>query len=381
VTGYQAFGAGSNSGSYNNVIGYQAGYSNTSGYNNNFIGQQAGYSNIDGYYNTLIGDSANVGSGSLTNATAIGYGATVNTSNSLVLGNASVNVGIRNSSPTYTLDVTGDINLTGTLYQSGVAGVDCTGDVVTTSKGVVVGCGSSDIRYKKDIANISSSTLDKILSLNPVTFHWNDIYKDRFNQDNNSLQFGFIAQDVQSIFPDLVTQDKQGYFSVRYGQMVAILTQGIKELHGNVMSIQNQLSNIGDTLADKIIHVKETVTGVLRVEEKMCVDEVCVTKDQLKQILINGMANSGNNSSASFIPPSSNTSEIIQSTTTSQTTVVSDPTPEVVEQSTTAEPAVIPVPEVVEHNTTPEPLVIAPTPEPAIVAPTPEPVVVTPPTE
>jgi hypothetical protein len=116
--GYQA-GYNNTSGYYNNFVGYQAGYNTSSGYNNNFIGYQAGYNNTDGYRNTLIGDNSNVGSGSLYNATAIGYNAVVNTSNSLVLGNGSVNVGIGNSSPGYTLDVSGSINFTGTLYQNG----------------------------------------------------------------------------------------------------------------------------------------------------------------------------------------------------------------------------------------------------------------------
>jgi len=53
----------------------------------------------------LIGDNTSSDL-SLTNATAIGSGATVNVSNAIVLGN-NVNVGINTSSPTTKLDVRG----------------------------------------------------------------------------------------------------------------------------------------------------------------------------------------------------------------------------------------------------------------------------------
>ncbi|OFY73469.1 MAG: hypothetical protein A2275_11415 [Bacteroidetes bacterium RIFOXYA12_FULL_35_11] len=45
-------------GSYNNFLGFEAGFNDTSGYKNTFIGYRAGYSNTSGYSNIFIGDSA-----------------------------------------------------------------------------------------------------------------------------------------------------------------------------------------------------------------------------------------------------------------------------------------------------------------------------------
>jgi len=65
----------------------------------------AGRSNITGAANTIIGANADVGAGDLFNATAIGAGAVVSQSNSLVLGSGAANVGIGTSTPSQLLHV------------------------------------------------------------------------------------------------------------------------------------------------------------------------------------------------------------------------------------------------------------------------------------
>lgn len=112
------FAGQNNTGNMNVLIGRESGRS-TEGNENTFIGDRAGLSNITGASNTLIGKNADVSSGGLTNATAIGSGATVGASNTVVLGSGA-NVGIGTSTPGYRLDVTGDINFTGDLYENGV---------------------------------------------------------------------------------------------------------------------------------------------------------------------------------------------------------------------------------------------------------------------
>ena len=98
-------GNSSVNGPNNSFFGYQAGVGSTNGANT-FFGSLAGSSNTTGTSNTAIGFTADVGSGGLNNATAIGYGAIVSTSGSLVLGNGA-KVGIGTSSPTAKLHVAG----------------------------------------------------------------------------------------------------------------------------------------------------------------------------------------------------------------------------------------------------------------------------------
>jgi hypothetical protein len=68
-----------NTGRFNTAIGFKAGYDNTSG-----------YYNTSGDYNTFLGYKATASLGNLTNATAIGNGAVVSTSNTMQLGNSSL---------------------------------------------------------------------------------------------------------------------------------------------------------------------------------------------------------------------------------------------------------------------------------------------------
>jgi trimeric autotransporter adhesin len=79
-------------GGFNTAIGLNALRHNTTGSQNTAIGFQALDSNTTGGGNTAIGDFTNVSAGNLTNATAIGSGATVNASNKIRLGHPSVTV-------------------------------------------------------------------------------------------------------------------------------------------------------------------------------------------------------------------------------------------------------------------------------------------------
>ncbi|MBL4587617.1 MAG: hypothetical protein JKX84_11270 [Flavobacteriales bacterium] len=126
-------------GSQNSFIGWLSGRSNSTGSQNSFIGKYAGYDNTTGTLNTYIGSNSG-GSATLTNATAIGAGTSVTQSNSLVLGN-NANVGIGTSAPGYKLDVTGDINFTGDLYDNGVLFTGATGP--TGAMGVAGATGAT----------------------------------------------------------------------------------------------------------------------------------------------------------------------------------------------------------------------------------------------
>lgn len=77
-------------GYYNSSLGYQTLFYNSTGSYNVAMGKDAGMTNTTGNYNTLIGYASDVASNNLSNATALGNGAIVNTSNTIQLGNTSV---------------------------------------------------------------------------------------------------------------------------------------------------------------------------------------------------------------------------------------------------------------------------------------------------
>jgi hypothetical protein len=98
--GNSAFGMSAavfTTGSNNTAVGFLSLYNNTSGSSNVVIGDNAGSSNTTENNNTFIGSFTN-GTVGITNATAIGAGAIVTQSNSIVLGNGA-NVGIGTTHP------------------------------------------------------------------------------------------------------------------------------------------------------------------------------------------------------------------------------------------------------------------------------------------
>lgn len=78
-------GAANVSGHQNTYVGRNAGR-NATGHANTYLGRNAGNNDVSGTFNTILGWFADVGAPNLVSATAIGAGARVNTSNTLVLG-------------------------------------------------------------------------------------------------------------------------------------------------------------------------------------------------------------------------------------------------------------------------------------------------------
>jgi type II secretory pathway pseudopilin PulG len=80
----------------------------------------------------------------------------------------------------------------------------------------------SDLRLKENIHGIDEA-LDKILNLRGVTFDWKNRKAGR--------QLGLIAQETESIFPEIVLTDRQGMKAVNYSALVAPMIEAIRELH------------------------------------------------------------------------------------------------------------------------------------------------------
>jgi hypothetical protein len=100
----------------------------------------------------------------------------------------------------------------------------------------------SDIRYKKDIIPINNS-LSSVLSLNGIYYHWK---KDEFPdmQFNDKRQVGFSAQEVEELFPELVTTNTKGYKSVDYGRLTPVLVEAIREQQQQINHQQEEIDEL-----------------------------------------------------------------------------------------------------------------------------------------
>ncbi|MBF0277701.1 MAG: tail fiber domain-containing protein [SAR324 cluster bacterium] len=106
----------------------------------------------------------------------------------------------------------------------------------------------SDRRLKREITPFNNS-LDKILRLQGVTFKWNqDAAKVHPWFDHDYTMHGFVAQDFQKVFPDLVSKGSDGFLGIDYMQIAPILVEGIKEQQKQIEEQQEQISALQNEL-------------------------------------------------------------------------------------------------------------------------------------
>ncbi len=131
-------------------------------------------------------------------------------------------VGISTLSPSEKLHVGGNICYTGTIG------------------------ACSDERYKTDISTLNNA-LERVMKLRGVNYRWRiDDFPDKGFEEGN--QIGFIAQEIEPLFPEVVMTDKQGYKSVDYGRLTPALVEAIKDLKKENDSMKSELSEIKELL-------------------------------------------------------------------------------------------------------------------------------------
>ena len=118
------------------------------------------------------------------------------------------------------------------------AGVAFTGNI-TTDLALVV---TSDARYKKNITPVSDAQ-EKLSELNPVNY---DMRGDAFPSKgfNDKKQWGFIAQEVEKIMPELIHADKDGYRSMNYTGIIPLLTKAVQEQQTEMDKQQKEIDQL-----------------------------------------------------------------------------------------------------------------------------------------
>ena len=133
---------------------------------------------------------------------------------------AAGGVGINTASPGagFALDVSGLIRTTGPVNTA------------------------SDARYKTHVAGIENA-LDAILNLRGVTYDYDRAqWPDKNFPAGN--QIGFVAQDIEKVFPELVTKDEKGYRSVAYTGVIPVLVEAVKTLKIQLDDKQKQIDEL-----------------------------------------------------------------------------------------------------------------------------------------
>ncbi|HJW30745.1 MAG TPA: tail fiber domain-containing protein, partial [Saprospiraceae bacterium] len=299
-------------GANNLFLGYQAGFKNTTGATNVMIGNQAGYNHSTGDYNIFIGWQAGINtttggdnifigrqSGSFqTNGNHLLYIGNTFNDDPLIWGdmyNEILRINgcgvIKNISysgnPILELDdqennwptfrwrnkiapsLWWDISAYLDPQQQGICQMvwKCSNINVANMDGLgnFLIYGSlfelSDSTQKKNITPIQHA-LSGIEKINAVTYNW----KDAKSRGERS-QIGFLAQEVEQAFPQLVRTDEKGEKSVSYTHMVPVLLQAIKEQQAEIDTLKTKQAEM-TAMQEKLEHLESVVNQLLQEKGK-----------------------------------------------------------------------------------------------------------------
>ena len=196
-----------------------------------------------GYWTEANGDySTSTGGGTKANgvnSTAMGYGSIASDYSSLVIGHWNL------SGSTVTGSATA-VNSANTLFvigngsqswsKSDAFKVMANGDT-TVSNDLTVGGDivvSSDARLKANIVSLGS-TLAKLLLIDGKTYTM---------KNDGKQKIGVLAQDIQKVFPELVTTDDKEMLAVNYQGLVPVLINALKEQEGKICKQQSEIDEL-----------------------------------------------------------------------------------------------------------------------------------------
>jgi hypothetical protein len=125
------------------------------------------------------------------------------------------------------------------------------------SNGIVL---TSDINLKENV-NYMDQSFNKIALLQPITFNYKknihkppQIANDSINTNTawqeveeaftKQIRYGFSAQDLQKVYPDLVTKDDNGYLNVDYIGLIPVLVEAMKEQQAKIAELEKKIIDL-----------------------------------------------------------------------------------------------------------------------------------------
>jgi hypothetical protein len=108
----------------------------------------------------------------------------------------------------------------------------------------------SDARLKTGLTKPNNS-LKMIEEINGYYFYWN-IGSDK------TRQFGFSAQEVEKVLPEIVSKGDDGLLSLDYGKVTPLLVEAIKEQQQQIDSYKSE----NDNLKIQLLSLQEKVDKI-----------------------------------------------------------------------------------------------------------------------
>ncbi len=155
--------------------------------------------------------------------------------------------------------------------------LDVNGDICTRGRFLEL----SDERLKSNIAPLDGYT-DRLLSLQPKTYFKklppveidtvkfpNAITVPNAIAEQGEIEFGFLAQELKNYFPELVDQDKDGYYTINYIGLIPVIVETLQKQqetidylisqNSNRQMVQNAISNMESFAANDVARLEQNI--------------------------------------------------------------------------------------------------------------------------
>jgi hypothetical protein len=133
------------------------------------------------------------------------------------------------------------------------------GDVKVTGTLTAVNVQPSDERFKKNVVSLDNSVLDKVLQMNPIEYNYTQTTLRAATQDGDTItpaikmfdekaqmyqkkHYGLVAQELETLYPNLIYKDDAGFLHVNYIDIIPLLIQSIKEQNNNIEMLQKEVA-------------------------------------------------------------------------------------------------------------------------------------------
>lgn len=129
---------------------------------------------------------------------------------------------------------------------------------------------TSDRRFKTGIRSLGYPALDRISRISGYRYNYqNDSLRAHgYGTDSsNREQLGFIAQEIEPLFPELVRTDSAGYKSINYAQMTAVLVEAIKELKQENTQLRSDYSGLKAAVTSRMEELEQRLNSLLQPQQ------------------------------------------------------------------------------------------------------------------
>lgn len=262
AVGFEAMHSATTAGN-NTAVGYDTLYEATTAASNTAVGLFAMFGAKTGSLNTAVGEEALLSSESGTQNTAVGGEAlflSPSGSGNIGIGyqagsvpngqlNNSIFIGnVGKQSDTDGIVRIGTIGSQTSFYVAGVRGVTTENNdavaVMVDSNGQL-GTVSSSRRFKEDIQDMGEVSRG-LMQLRPVTFR----YQKPFADGSKPIQYGLVAEEVEQVYPDLVTHSSDGQVeTVKYQVLDSMLINEVQRQQAEIRTLQERLAKMEAALA------------------------------------------------------------------------------------------------------------------------------------